>query len=112
MPESERLQVLRQQRALVQEQLALLDRQIALEARTAAAPVTQAAADSILRSPASARPPVSPRAEAEADALLAQLVASEGDSRAFSKSGCWMIFSLVMVVALALVGVIYYFFYR
>jgi hypothetical protein len=112
MPDSERLQVLRQQRALMVEQLALLDRQIALEAGTAATPSTQAAAESILHSPAPARPLVSPRAEAEADALLAQLVASERDPRAFSKSGCWLIFSGVMLAALAVVGVIYYFFYR
>jgi hypothetical protein len=112
MPDSERLHVLRQQRALMVEQLALIDRQIALEAGTAATPSTQAAADAILHSPAPARAPVPPRADAEADALLAQLVASERDPRAFSKSGCWMIFSIGMVAALAVVGVIYYFFYR
>ncbi len=55
---------------------------------------------------------MSPRAEAEADALLAQLVASEGNLRTFSKSGCWLIFSGVMLAALAVVGVVYYFFYR
>jgi hypothetical protein len=115
MPESARLQALRQQRALLLEQLALLEKQIALEAELPpAAPATTAkeAAASILANAAVTRPKVATKAEAEADALLSQLVASEGNPGAFSKSGCWLIFSVAMLAALGLVGVVYYFFYR
>jgi len=122
MPESERLQMLRQQRALMLEQLALLDRQIALE--TGAAPPTPAVAPApapvaapIAAAGAAARPaslpPISPAAEAEADALLAQLTGEQKKNPSLvSKTGCWLVFFGLMIIGCGIVVAVLHFFYR
>lgn len=113
MPESERLQVLRQQRALVLEQLASLDKQIALEAGLVARADPSAAI--VVPPPATplpANPPVTAAKEAAAAALLAELTATESAPETFSKSGCWLAFGAVMLAAGAIVAAIYFFFYR
>ena len=113
MPDSERLPLLRQQRALLLQQLEMLEKEIAREAAVPGAPLAPSpAASTVIPSKIPVPRAVAPAAEAEADALLAQLVASESDSKSFSKSGCLLIFGAVMFAAIALVGVVYYFFYR
>jgi hypothetical protein len=116
MPESERLQVLRQQRALMQQQLALIDRQIALEAG-APSPASSAPtpAPTVV-----AVPPVTPaaaslsraEAEAEAEALLAKLIENGENRTAISKGRIWMAFLGLMLCGASILYGLWFFFYR
>ena len=107
MPESDRLQLLRQQRKLMQEQLALLDRQITLEAGS---PPPTLPAPTGMPPPVSLPPP-SAAAETDADALLAKFAATE-EKHGVSKFGCWLGLVIVLLLLGVIIGGVLYFFYR
>jgi hypothetical protein len=116
VPDANRLQELRRQRALVQEQLAWLDREIAalaaLAAPSAAAaplPAPRVAASS---TPAEILPAKVARFTTEEDALMAEFAAEEGKRGAITKGGCWTIFLSVMAAGIVITVVIVYLVYR
>ena len=109
---SSRLDELRRHRALLQEHLAWLDREIA----AAAGEKPASPAVPIVAAPRPATPP--PAAPDAADAvelehLFAELSAEEQKQMAPpSKTGCWVIYSAILLVLCATVGLLVHFFYR
>jgi hypothetical protein len=108
---SSRLDELRRHRALLQEHLNWLDREIESSA-SGTQPSMPAPAIAPAR-PYTPPAPPSVNAAAEADRLFAQLRAEEEkQSPPPSKTGCWIIFSLILIAIIGTVGALLYFLYR
>ncbi|HWA08885.1 MAG TPA: hypothetical protein VG838_05390 [Opitutaceae bacterium] len=106
---SSRLDELRRQRALLQGHLAWLDREILAAGADEPAPVSKSAFPFPLPTPAPrAVPP-----PADADELLARLQAEEEKNRPSpTKTGCWIVFSVVMMALAGVILGLVYFVYR
>jgi hypothetical protein len=108
---SSRLDELRRQRALLQEHLAWLDREIDAAAGDARPPAPVPAVEPARPSPAA--PPPTAQAEADAEQLFAQFRAEqEKNAPPPTKAGCWMVFSLILLLFFSGIGVVAYFIYR
>jgi hypothetical protein len=103
-----RLDELRRHRALLQEHLAWLDREIA--AAAGERPPSSAAAGLTPVRPAASQPPPS---SSQADDLFARLSAEEQKrSAAPSKTGCWLIFSGIILLFCGVVAAVAHYIYR
>lgn len=105
---SDRLTSLKEQRALIAEHLRWLDREIAAsEAATPSRDVESAGntrrsfASTAVESVKIERIPAAPGFE---DPLVVQLQEEERRKTQISKSGCWMVFSILMIGLIAVFG--------
>ncbi len=104
-----RLDDLRRHRVLLQEHINLLDQEIAEESKK-----SQGGAPAARVEPPRPVPPTpSPVAAAEADRLFAQFRTEEEKTSAPpSRSGCWVIFWVILLALVGLVSGLGYFLYR
>lgn len=115
---ADRLQELLQQRALIKEHLAWLESEIAAASgRPAEASIADIApiAPSFPARPVIAIPTPSvsgPRVADETDALIAKLAAEGETAPPPSKPGCWVIFSVIILVSLLGAWALLHYFYR
>jgi hypothetical protein len=114
VPDSERLQQLRRQRELAAEQLAWLYREIAA---VSGAPASAPAEPPLVRpvmtptvpaaAPVPAAPELTPKAAADAEAILAQYRVEPDSMKSDVKKGCFLYFFAALAVVALVVVVLY-----
>ncbi len=102
MPDPQRLQQLRAQRDLIARHLAWLDQEIAASStsETAAAPTATSQVDQLPPQLQPAPAPAEPvDSVAQVDTMLDDLLQTEESNEPqLSKTGCWAIFAMIMIV--------------